>query len=153
MSAFILSIEPFVGLSESPPVSNVTPLPTSTTGFLLTGFFGLCSSTATRGSSTDPRLTASSPPIFSLTIRFLSQISHESPCCLALFWMRSASRRGLFWSGERLTRSRAKHAAWAISAARVAAAWSALVSPSAWTVSASAGPPSSPFSVRCSSNR
>ncbi len=57
------------GLIEMPPVSKVTPFPTSTTGAPSAPWY---SSTMKRGSSTLPCATASSAPIFSRVIAALS---------------------------------------------------------------------------------
>ena len=69
MSNFISSIFS-AGLMEMPPESKVMPLPTSATCFV--ALRGEYSSTMKRGSSADPRLTASRPPIFIFSMSRLS---------------------------------------------------------------------------------
>ncbi len=70
MSNFIWSISA-AGLIEMPPVSNVMPLPTSTTGFC---FFGLprYSNTMNRGGSSLPLVTDRNEPIPSSSISLRS---------------------------------------------------------------------------------
>ena len=66
MSNFIWSMSA-AGLIEMPPVSNVMPLPTSTTGF---AFFGALrySNTMNRGGSSLPRVTDRNEPMPSASI-------------------------------------------------------------------------------------
>ncbi len=64
------------GLIEMPPVSKVTPFPTSTIGAPSAPLY---SSTMKRGSSTLPCATASSAPIFSRAIAALSSTVTAKP--------------------------------------------------------------------------
>jgi hypothetical protein len=59
MSDFIASID-FGGLSDSPPESNVMPLPTSTTVLVASGF--VYATRASRGGCTEPWPTPVRPP-------------------------------------------------------------------------------------------
>jgi hypothetical protein len=72
MSNFIWSMSP-AGLIEMPPVSNVIPLPTSTSGFC---FFPDCSysSTMNRGGSSLPCVTERNVPMPSASISARSRI-------------------------------------------------------------------------------
>ena len=81
MSYFISSISAD-GLSEMPPVSNVTPLPTNTTGaapFLPP----LCSSTMNFGGKYDPFDTESRVFMPSFSISFFSRMVHLNLYALA----------------------------------------------------------------------
>ena len=68
MSCFISAMSA-AGLSEMPPASNVTPLPTST--IAARGFFARYSSRTSRGSCTEPLPTAriARSPSFSSSLR------------------------------------------------------------------------------------
>src|SRR5213592_782432 len=69
------------GLIEMPPESNVTPLPTRTTGAASPP--PLYSSAMKRGSCTDPCATASSAPIPSFLMAARSSTVTPNPCFLA----------------------------------------------------------------------
>ncbi len=81
------------GLIEMPPESNVTPLPTRTTGF--SPFFPpRCSRMTNRGSSAAPRLTARRPPIRSASICFFPRTVAFTPRFFAAAFTASANIRG-----------------------------------------------------------
>ena len=79
MSHFIVNM-PSVGLSEYPPLSNVTPFPTSAIGGVVGLLPRYCNIT-NRGSLTDPWATPSKEPQRSVTNFALSQTSMPSLYC------------------------------------------------------------------------
>ena len=94
MSSFILSMFS-AGLIEMPPVSNVMPLPMSPSVTPAIGFAGWYSRTSSRGGSWLPRVTPSSSPMFSASIRVSSSTSTLSPASCARAAPRSAKSRGV----------------------------------------------------------
>ena len=93
MSPFIPIIESLV-LSDSPPESNVIPLPTrATVPRTLPG--GSHVSFTNRGSSIEPRLTPSSPPSFSSSMAARSSTSMSNPLRSASSSARVASAVGV----------------------------------------------------------
>ncbi len=134
MSYFILFM-PSRGLSETPPVSNVTPLPISTSAGTLAprrAPAGSFTSSMKRGGCGLPRPTASTQPMPSRSIAAGSWMVARAPTRRATSRARSASAAGgRSWPGV-LARSRARATASprvtpAASAARAAAVggWSA----------------------------
>ena len=109
MSPFIPIIES-VGLSDSPPESNVMPFPTSATvPRTLPG--GSHVSFTKRGSSVEPRLTPSRPPSFSSSMAARSSTSTSKPLRSASSSARVAKADGVSVPPGWLTRSRASRTA------------------------------------------
>ena len=94
------------GLIEMPPVSNVMPLPTSTTGF---AFFGALrySNTMNRGGSSLPRVTDRNEPMPSFSMALRSSTFTFRPWALPMRWASSPSQVGVQWLPGRLAHSRA----------------------------------------------
>jgi len=92
MSHFIVFM-PSLVFSDSPPESNVTPLPTIASAGAPSPP-PLCLSTTTRGGLTLPCATAKSEPIRSSRSRFSSSTSHASPHSVAAAAARSANVSG-----------------------------------------------------------
>ena len=107
MSSFIRSIIS-AGLIEMPPVSNVTPLPTSpSTGPPVTPG-GVCDSVSRRAGSAEPRATPSISPISSFAIACSSWICTSSEVPAASAAPRSTNTRGVRMLPGSLAISRAK---------------------------------------------
>ena len=92
LSHFMVSMPSGV-LSDSPPESNVTPLPTmASAGALLAA--PEYRKITSRGGRLDPLATATSAPQRSASSRFWSQISIFRPFCLATSAARAAKVSG-----------------------------------------------------------
>ena len=107
ISHFIISMELGVGFKLNPPVSNTTPLPTRTIGWLFTAFLGLYSKTENVGGSWLPLFTASNPPILRLSICASLKTSTLKPPFSPIFTNASAKSCALSAFTGSFTKSRA----------------------------------------------
>ena len=86
------------GLIEMPPVSNVTPLPTSATFLAFFGFFASfeprCASRTSRGGRDEPLPTPITPPYPSRDRSLLSSTSTSSPADSPKAFARLANSAG-----------------------------------------------------------
>ena len=94
MSSFIRSM-PSAGLIEMPPLSKVTPLPTSPSTGVAGAPGGSYRKTIRRGGSTLPRATPRSSPIPNSAIRSSSSTSTLMPASPAIAAARRANSRGV----------------------------------------------------------
>ena len=123
MSNFISSISG-AGLIEIPPVSNVMPLPTNTTGASVLAapwYFKIMN----RRGSAEPWATDMNEPMPNLATSFGPKTAQEILGVLANTWAALPNRVGVAWLAGRLAHSLANSMPWTIAADVVKASFKA----------------------------